>query len=192
MGDPPKLRNKYERPKMLWDEDRLSEEKALKKEYGLKNMRELWIASAELKKYRREARRLLSITEQERAVDAQKILNKLARLGVLKEGSSLDDVLSLGVRDVLDRRLQTLVVRKGLARSMAQSRQLITHGFVAIGPRRLSAPSYIVDKEGEQSLHYSKTIDLEIKQPVKAEEKAEEKPEEKAEQKTEEKEAVSA
>ena len=185
MGDPPKLRNKYERPKMLWDMDRLTEEKALKQEYGLKNMRELWIALAELKKYRREARRLLSITEEERASDAKKVLDKLVRLGVLKEGSSLDDVLSLSVRDVLDRRLQTLVVRKGLARTMAQSRQLITHGFVGIGPRRISAPGYIIDKDAEQSLHYSKKIDLEIKQPVKTEEKVEGKTEEKQEEKTE-------
>ena len=41
MGDPPKLRNKFERPKRLWDSDRLEHDGAMKKDYGLKCMREL-------------------------------------------------------------------------------------------------------------------------------------------------------
>ncbi len=53
MGDPRRLRYKYERPKKLWDADRLTHDKALKLEYGLRNMRELWRATANLKKYRR-------------------------------------------------------------------------------------------------------------------------------------------
>jgi len=65
MGDPRRLRNKFERPKKLWDVDRIKHDKTLKVEYGLKNMSELWRSTAELKKYRREARRLLSLTEEE-------------------------------------------------------------------------------------------------------------------------------
>jgi small subunit ribosomal protein S4 len=163
MGDPPRLKNKYERPKMLWEMERLSHEKGLKKEYGLKNMRELWIALAELKKYRREARRLLSVTEEERARDSGKILTKLELLGMLKKGSGLDDVLSLSVRDFLERRLQTLVLRKGLARSMTQSRQLITHGFVSLQGRKVTAPGYIVDSARESTLAHARPIDIEVK-----------------------------
>jgi len=170
MGDPRKLRNKYERPKKLWDVDRLKEEKGLKAEFGLRSMRELWRATAELKKYRREARRLLSITEEERAGDAKKILNKLARLGILKEGAVIDDVLSLEVRVMLERRLQTMVLRKGLARTTAQSRQLITHGFIAIGPKKVTRPGYIVTLNEEAMISHSKPIDLSVKG-------AEEKPE---------------
>lgn len=147
MGDPRKLRNKYERPKKLWDADRLGKEKGLKTEYGLRCMRELWRCTAELKKFRREARRLLSLTEEDRKDDAKKILRKLARLGVLKDGSVLDDVLSLEVRAVLERRLQTLVLRKGLARTISQSRQLITHGFIAIKGRKVTRPGYVVSLE---------------------------------------------
>jgi len=102
MGDPPKLRNKYERPKRLWDPGRLEDEKALKKAYGLKNMRELWVMRTTLKKYNREARRLLSLTEEERKKDADKILARLQRMGILKAGASLDDILSLTVKDILD------------------------------------------------------------------------------------------
>ena len=88
MGDPPKLRNKYEKPKMLWDKDRLDEEKTYKRDYGLKNMRELWICVALFKKYRREARRLLSVSDEIRTKDQVKILSKVARLGILKDGNS--------------------------------------------------------------------------------------------------------
>lgn len=173
MGDPRRFRNKSERPKKLWDVDRLRQDKQFKSEYGLRNMRELWMSTAELKKYRREARRLLSLTEEERKDDGKKILAKLARLGVLKEGSVLDDVLSLEVRAVLERRLQTMVLRKGLARSIAQSRQLITHGFISIKGKKVTRPGYMVDMNDEASLAHARPIELETKPPEKVEEKTE-------------------
>ena len=77
MGDPRKLRNKFDRPKKLWDTDRVAHDKGLRIEYGLKNTSELWRAAAELKKYRREARRLQAVSEQERKADSEKILKKL-------------------------------------------------------------------------------------------------------------------
>jgi small subunit ribosomal protein S4 len=178
MGDPRKLRNKYERPKKLWDMDRLNQEKTLKTEYGLRNMRELWMAVAELKKYRREARRLLSLSEEERREDAKKILAKLARLGIMRDNSVLDDVLSLDVRVILERRLETLVLRKGLARTISQSRQLITHGFVAIGGKKVTRPSYLVSLEEEPKIGHARPIDISVKG---AEEKSEAKAEPKAE-----------
>ncbi len=154
--------------------DRLSHDKALKTEYGLKNMRELWRATAELKKYRREARRLLSLTEEDRRDDTKKVLRKLARAGILKEGSVLDDVLSLEVRAVLERRLQTLVLRKGLATTTAQSRQLITHGFISIGGKTVSRPGYLVELSEEPTLAHARPIELKAKEP---EAKPEAKPE---------------
>jgi small subunit ribosomal protein S4 len=157
------LRNKSERPKKLWDQDRLTMDKGLKAEYGLRNMRELWMATAELKKYRREARRLLSITEEERREDAKKVLAKLARMGVLKENAVLDDVLSLDVRVILERRLETLVLRKGLARTIAQSRQLITHGFVAVSGRKVTRPGYLVSLAEEPTLGHARPIDISVK-----------------------------
>jgi len=163
MGDPRRLRNKYERPKKLWDADRLAHDKALKQEYGLRNMRELWRMTAQLKKYRREARRLLSVSEDARRDDAIKVLRKLARMGVLKEGSVIEDVLSLEVRAVLERRLQTLVLRKGLARTVSQSRQLITHGFIAINGKRVTRPGYLVAADEEGTLSHARPIDLTVK-----------------------------
>lgn len=191
MGDPRKLRNKYERPKRLWDEDRIKHDKALRTEYGLKNSSEVWKAADELRKYRREARRLLSLSEEEREKDANKILTKLAKLGIMKKGT-VDDILSLEVKDVLERRLQTVVAKKGLARTMKQARQLITHGFVGVGGKKVSVPSYLVSVEEEKEIGYLRAFDInagvgaaeEAKPPEKEEEAKEEeaKPEEKPEE----------
>jgi small subunit ribosomal protein S4 len=181
MGDPRKLRNKFERPKKLWDEERIRHDTTLKTEYGLKNSSEVWRASGELKKYRREARRLLSLTKEERKDDAVKILKKLARYSILKEGSVLDDVLGLEVRSVLERRLQTLVLRKGLARTMSQARQLVTHGFIGINGRKITRPGYMVTAEEEPAIMYIRAIDISVRpedeEPAK-EAPAEAKPEE--------------
>jgi small subunit ribosomal protein S4 len=169
MGDPRKLRNKFERPKKLWDVDRIKHDSALKTEYGLKNMSEIWRASGELKKYRREARRLLSLTEEERKDDAKKILRKLARFGILKDGSVIDDVLGLEVRVLLERRFQTLIMRKGLARTMSQARQLVTHGFVGINGRKITRPGYMVTTEEEAAIMYIRAIDISVRPDEEAE-----------------------
>lgn len=160
MGDPRKFGNKYEHPKRLWESARIKEESALKREYGLKTMRELWVMNQELKVMRREARRLLSVSEDERQRDLPKLMNKLARLGILGRDAKLEQVLSLSVKDILERRLQTRVYRKGLAKSVKQARQLITHGFISVNGRKTDSPSYLVPVDEEGSVSYYKKIDL--------------------------------
>ena len=165
MGDPRKFSNKYEHPKRLWEVGRIKEEKGLKREYGLKTMRELWVMNQELKKMRREARRLLSVAQDERERDLPKLMNKLARLGILSADSKLEQVLSLNVRDVLERRLQTRVVKRGLAKTVKQARQLITHGFISVKGRKVDSPSYLVPVSEDDSINYYKKIDLEVSEP---------------------------
>lgn len=174
MGDPRKLKNKYSKPKKMLDMGRIQEESKLKRSYGLKNMRELWIAVAELKKARREARRLLSLTEAQRKTEEGIVLSKLLRLGILDDKAKVEDILSLTVKDVLERRLQTRVLRKGLAKSMAQSRQLITHGFIAVGERMINVPSYLVTGADDSVIRYYKKIEIEhpFKQAAKPAEAA--------------------
>ncbi len=162
MGDPRRLRNSYKRPKRLWEVDRIKQDKVMKNEFGLKSMNELWAITEHLKKYRREARRMLSLSEDERQEDEEKIIAKLVRLGIVKPGSKIEDILALEVRVFLERRLQTLVVRKGLARTMKQARQLITHGFISLKGRKHSVPGSLVNLEDEQSITFSKHIDLSI------------------------------
>lgn len=45
----------------------------------------------------------------------------------------------------LERRLDNVVMRLGLADSRAQARQLVTHGHITINGRRMNVPSYLVD-----------------------------------------------
>lgn len=169
MGDPKRRTNKYEHPKRLWETARIAEESRLRREYGLKTMRELWVMNQELKVARREARRLLSVSEEERERDLPKLMGRLDRLGILAKGSRLEQVLSLSVRDVLERRLQTRVYKKGLAKSIKQARQLITHGFISIKGRKVDSPSYLVPVSEEESVAYYKKISLENSTQAEAE-----------------------
>lgn len=168
MGDPRRLKNKYSKPKKLFDAKRIKEEKKLKKEYGLKKMQEIWIAAAELKKIRREARALLSLPQEERERRENILFSKLDRLGILDKNSKIEDVLALTVRNILDRRLQTLVFKKGLAKTPRQARQLITHGFIAIGNRKVTVPSYMVTRNEEKDIRYIREFNLEGNTQTKA------------------------
>ena len=83
------------------------------------------------------------------------LLTKLKKVGILQETAVLDNVLDLTIEDILERRLQTIVFRKGLARTIFQSRQLITHGHVTIDNRRITVPGYMVAKADEPKVIYS-------------------------------------
>jgi small subunit ribosomal protein S4 len=161
MGDPRKLKKKYETPRKVLDADRIKDEHKLRSDYGLRNTREVWTALQELKKVRREARRLLSLGERGKD-EAQPIMAKLVRLGIIKEGTRLEDLLTLTVRDFLERRLQTIVVRRKLAKSMSQARQLITHGFIAVNGRKATVPSHLVMLSEEPSVSYFRGINIEL------------------------------
>lgn len=159
MGDPKKLKRKYESPRKIWSSARIEEEQKLLKEFGLKNMRELRVMQMELKRIRREARKLLSLGERGREL-GKSVLERVVRLGIAKPDTSLEDLLSLTINDVLERRLETRVVKKGLAKSMKQSRQLIAHGYIAIDGRRVSSPSYLVPIDEEDKVGYYKSTEF--------------------------------
>jgi small subunit ribosomal protein S4 len=146
-------RKKYETPKKPWDKARIEKEKEILKKFGLKRKRELWRAEAILRKYRRMARELVAKKDKEKE---KILLEKLEKIGVLKEGSGLDDVLALTVEDILERRLQTIVYRKGLANTIKHARQLIVHGHVKINGRKINYPSYIVPREEEDKIEVVK------------------------------------
>jgi len=160
LGDPKKQKKKYETPRFPWRLDVLESELRLLGEYGLRNKRELWRHRTMLSKFRGMARSLLSVSASERRKLEDQILGRLKNLGVLPENAVLDNVLDLSVEDILERRLQTLVFRKGLAKTIHQARQLIIHGHIAVGKRKVFSPSYLVLKEEENSISYAPTSPL--------------------------------
>jgi small subunit ribosomal protein S4 len=155
MGDPKKQRKKYETPRFRWRKDILQEELKLLGQYGLRNKHELWRHKTTLSKTRGIARSLIGKAPEERAKMENELLTKLKKLGVLQETAVLDNGLDLSIEDLLERRLQTIVFRRGLARTSYQSRQLIAHGHVNIGNRRVTIPGYMVSKEEETQITYS-------------------------------------
>ena len=157
MGDPRKPRKKWIGPKHPWRKERLMYEMRLVGEYGLRNKRELWIAQTIIRKFRHQARSLLAVPREIREKVEKALLRRLYQLGLLPENATLDDVLSLSVEDLLERRLQTIVYRKGLARTIYQARQLIVHGHIAIAGRRATAPGYLVTRDEEDLIDYAPT-----------------------------------
>ncbi|ACS89406.1 MULTISPECIES: 30S ribosomal protein S4 [Thermococcus] len=156
MGDPKRQRKRYETPSHPWIKERLDRERVLVQKYALKNKKELWKHETQLKNFRRRARRLLAARGKQAEIERAQLLQRLARLGILPEGAHLDDVLSLTIDDILERRLQTLVFKKGLARTIKQARQLIVHGHIEVNGQIIRSPSYLVLKEEEDGITYGR------------------------------------
>jgi len=158
MGDPKKPRKKWEGPTHPWRKDVLLEELELVGEYGLRNKRELWIAKTILRKIRAQARRMLALPPSIRMKEEKALIERLYHIGLLPTTeTTLDSILSLTVRDVLERRLQTIIYKKGLASSIYHARQLIVHGHIAINGRRVRSPGYLVSIDEEDKISYYET-----------------------------------
>ncbi len=158
MGDPKFHRKQYETPRHPWEAERIKEEKELMRKYGLKNKREIWKAKSILRSFRAQARSLqarLRYGDKQAEREYKQLMGKLNRLGILPEDASIDDVLSLTVEDILNRRLQTIVYMKGLARTPRQARQFVVHGHIAIGERKVTIPGYLVKRKEEELITYN-------------------------------------
>ncbi|RLG21915.1 30S ribosomal protein S4 [Candidatus Micrarchaeota archaeon] len=156
MGDPRRFRKKYESPKHPWEKSRIEEENKIRKEYALKSKKEIWRAKTIIKKYRHQARQLVGLPANERAEKEKKLIEKLQKIGLLGSSATLDDILSLKVEDLLERRLQTIVWKKGLARTAKQARQFIVHGHIAVNGRKVTVPGMIIDTELEKKVTWYK------------------------------------
>jgi len=152
MGDPRKFKSKYSRPGHPWQLARIEEERVLVREYGLRTKRELWKVSSKLKVFANQAKRLIALRTEQSALEGKQLLGRLSKLGLLPAGAKLDDVLALNIKNLLDRRLQTIILKKGFARTPLQARQFIIHEHVVVGKRNVTAPSYLVPVGEESSV----------------------------------------
>lgn len=159
MGAPRRNRKKFQKPADIWNKERIEEEHKLRDDYGLKNLNELWRATSEIRRIRRNVRAVLSGKVSEST--GKDLVSRLSRYGIVKDGASLDDLLVITPQNVLDRRLQSVVLRKGMAKTSRQARQLVAHGFIAINGRRAKSPGYIVSKSEENAIAYYKPINIE-------------------------------
>ena len=182
MGSTRKPKKQYSVPLQLWNKDRLDEERPLVKEFGLKNKRELWKTKTLLRKYARQAKFLIASRGNQAEMEKKQLIGKLAELGILNSESSLDDVLGLTVKDFLGRRLQTIVFKRNLSKSINQSRQFITHRHIKAGNKMMTSPSYLVPLKTEDKVFFVENSSLVGRhQEEEAERKMKEGPENKEE-----------
>ncbi|MBI2145643.1 30S ribosomal protein S4 [Candidatus Woesearchaeota archaeon] len=155
MGDTRRFKKSYAKPFKPWDETRIAEEKILLKDYGLKNKKEIWKAATMLRRFKAQAKKLIAARGLQAEKEKQQLLTRLTSMGLTSTGADLDTVLGLTVNDVLNRRLQTIVYNKKLARSISQARQFIVHEHIAVNGKKVAVPSYLVRKNEEETLSFS-------------------------------------
>lgn len=150
----------YSKPKRPFDKTRIEEEAQIKKEFGLKNKKEIWRANAQIDSIREKAKRLIGADKDKQ----QALFNQLGRIGI--EVNSIADVLGLEKQDYLNRRLQTIVFKKKLTPTVKTARQFIVHKKVLVDGRAVDSPSYIVPVKLEGKITLKKA-----KKKAKKEEK---------------------
>ncbi len=160
----------YSKPKRPFDKTRIEEEGQIRKEFGLKNKKEIWKANAKIKSMREKAKKLIKASPEEQ----QALFEQLQKIGL--KINSIADVLALDTKDYLERRLQTVVARKGLTTTMKSARQRITHRKILIDGKVVNKPSYIVPVELEDKITIKKEKEKKVLE--KSVEAKEETPEE--------------
>ena len=152
MGDPKTSRKVWKKPKRPLNYDLKMDELKTLGTFGLKTKQELWKTQTELSRVRLQARSLLALRQEERKRKEPILMESLTKIGLVDQSSTLDDVLSLQVNDLLSRRLQTMAQRKLFFKTPYQARQAIVHGHVMIGDSIVTIPSYIVKIEEENKI----------------------------------------
>jgi small subunit ribosomal protein S4 len=140
----------YSRPKRPFDKARIDEEAVIKKEYGLKNKKEIWKAEAKIKSFREKAKKLISADSKEQKA----LFDRMKKIGI--NVNSIADILSLTKENYLKRRLQIIVVNKKISTTPKSARQLITHKKILVDGKVVDSPSYIVPVELENKITLKK------------------------------------
>ena len=155
MGHPKRQKKKYDTPLQHWDAARIEEERALTTDYGLKNKKEIWKAETVLRDFKRQIKNLIAKRGEKQAIKEEKDLRgKLLKYGLINADASLENVLGLSIKNILDRRLQSIVLKQGLARTINQARQFIVHGHVFVKDKKINVPSYLVLKSEENAIRF--------------------------------------
>lgn len=160
MGDPKKEKKKYSTPVHPWQRERILQEKEIIRDYGMKNKKEIWKIDSKLRAFKNQAKNYSFAEGRQADKQRELFMQKLVKLGLLGPDSHIDNVLGLEIKDILERRLQTLIVRKGFASTMKQARQFIVHNHISISEKKINVPGYLVKKEEEANIKYAPTSSL--------------------------------
>lgn len=155
MGDPKRQRKKYQKPHHPWNKTRIEEEKKLKLDYGFQKKHEVWKCQSILRTFTQQAKKAIAAQSTQAQKEKQLLVQRLHRLGLVQPNASVDEVLSITLNDILERRLQTLVFRKGLAKTIGQARQLIVHEHIMVSGKKITSPNYLVSRDEEPNIGYA-------------------------------------
>merc|ERR1711976_1151684 len=145
-------------PSRCYEKARLDQELKLVGEFGLRNKREVWRVKLAVAKVRKVARTLLTLEDkdQRRLFEGNALLRRLVRIGVLPEDQmKLDYVLGLKIENFLERRLQTQVLKLGLAKSSHPARVLIKQRHIRVRKQVVNIPSFIVRLDSQKHIDFS-------------------------------------
>lgn len=146
MGDTRRKRKLFKKPRKPFELERIQEEDKIAEKYGLKNKREIWKANSNVTLLRNRAKALIPKSQEEK----EKFFEKLRKEGY--NVSNISDVLALKTEDLLERRLQTFVLKKGLANTTRQARQLVVHKYILVQGKMVNSPSFHITKDLENKI----------------------------------------
>ncbi|KAJ3700041.1 hypothetical protein LUZ61_003746 [Rhynchospora tenuis] len=148
----------FKKPRRPYEKERLDSELKLVGEYGLRCKRELWRVQFSLSRTRNAARELLTLDEKNprRIFEGEALLRRMKRYGLLDETQDkLDYVLALTVENFLARRLQTIVFKTGMAKSIHHARVLIRQRHIRVGRQVVNIPSFMVRTDSQKHIEFS-------------------------------------
>jgi small subunit ribosomal protein S4 len=148
-------KKKFELPKKSFEKQRIMEENKLVLRYGLKNKKEIFKAESKVKYLRNMAKKLITAEQEEQ----QRFFDKLNKIGLKVE--KIADVLALSKEDLMNRRIATIIWKKGLSSSIKNARQMVCHKKIMIGESIVDSPSYLIKIEEEPLIQ----IKTKVKKP---------------------------
>ncbi|KAK1419538.1 hypothetical protein QVD17_28712 [Tagetes erecta] len=103
---------------------------------------------------------LLTMEEKDprKIFEGEALMRRMNRYGLLDESQNkLDYVLALNVENFLERRLQTLVFKTGMAKSIHHAKVLIKQRNIRVGRQVVNVPSFMVRVDSQKHIDFSLT-----------------------------------
>lgn len=170
MGTSKHQSKKYKSPLRIWEKTRIDRDEVLRQKYGFKNKKELWKVESLLRNIRKRARNLVGLKALNLGQKEEKeFVTKLHSMGLVKEDAGVDDILDLKLEDLMERRLQTRVLKKSMARTIREARQMITHRHIEVNGKIIDTPSHIVKTDEEEKITFTQKSPLaSAEHPIRA------------------------